>query len=171
MNEQYERTQAEAVLLDDERVAQPTLRIREKIAVTELTDAQGTWLGELWQTMRARGITPAGPPYLRYHMFGDVETDLEVGVPVSDKTFDEQGRIETAELPGGPAIRTWHHGPHDRLGEAYRRLQTWLERHDREPAGPAWEVYWWIDASQEPNPSTWPPPTEWRTELIQPITE
>jgi hypothetical protein len=27
----------------------------------------------------------------------------------------------------------------------------------------------WIDASEAPDPSTWPPPAEWRTELVQPI--
>jgi hypothetical protein len=60
-------------------------------------------------------------------------------------------------------------GAHDSLGQAYDRLNAWLEEHEREAAGPAWEVYWWIDARQEPDPSSWPAPTEWRTELVQPI--
>jgi hypothetical protein len=48
-------------------------------------------------------------------------------------------------------------------------MQTWLNEHGREAAGAAWEVYWWIDPSAEPDPANWPPPAEWRTELVQPI--
>jgi effector-binding domain-containing protein len=55
------------------------------------------------------------------------------------------------------------------LGEAYGRLAAWLKEHERKAAGPAWEVYTWIDATKKPDPSTWPPPIDWRTELVQPI--
>jgi len=41
--------------------------------------------------------------------------------------------------------------------------------HGREADGAAWEVYRWIDPRLEPDPSTWPAPSEWRTQLIQPI--
>ena len=58
---------------------------------------------------------------------------------------------------------------HEGLGEAYSRLTAWLNEHGREQAGAACEVYWWIDASREPDPSRWPPPTEWRTEHVQQI--
>jgi hypothetical protein len=60
-------------------------------------------------------------------------------------------------------------GAHDRLGEAYGRLAAWLEEPDRDAAGAAWEVYAWVDVNQGLDPSTWPAPTEWRTELVQPI--
>jgi hypothetical protein len=85
------------------------------------------------------------------------------------KTLTTDGPLKAGELPGGPVITTWHLGAHDSLGDAYGRLAAWLTDHDREAAGPAWEVYWWIDASQEPDPSLWPAPTEWRTELVQPL--
>jgi hypothetical protein len=131
----------EAVLFVEEREPQPVLSIRRTVAVAQLAQAQGESLGELWRSMQARGLAPVGRPFVRYHTFGETETDLELGVPV--------GMGAT--------------------GEAYGRLAAWLKENEREAAGPAWEVYWWIDASREPDPSSWPAPTDWRTELVQPV--
>jgi effector-binding domain-containing protein len=158
----------DAVLFLEDRKPQPVLSIRGNVAAAQLAQAQGERLGELWRSMQARGLAPVGPPFVRYHTFGETETDFELGVPLSTGANGE-GRIEAGVLPGGAAIATWHLGAHDSLGEAYRRLNAWLEENEREAAGPPWEVYWWIDASQEPDTSSWPVPTEWRTELVQPI--
>jgi effector-binding domain-containing protein len=158
----------EAVTLVEDRKPQPVLSIRANARIAELAARQGESLRELWSTMQARGVAAAGAPFVRYHTFGETETDLEVGIPVADLAAGE-GRVAAGELPGGAAITTWHLGSHDRLAEAYGRLQRWLKEHGREAAGAAWEVYWWIDPGAEPNPATWPPPAEWRTELVQPI--
>jgi effector-binding domain-containing protein len=158
----------EAVLFVEDREPQPVLSIRTTVAVAQLAQSQAERLSELWRSMQAHGLAAVGPPFVRYHTFGETETDVELGVPVS-KGATGDGRIEAGELPGGAAIATWHLGAHDSLGEAYGRLNKWLEEHEREAAGPAWEVYWWIDPSQEPDPSSWPAPTDWRTELVQPV--
>jgi hypothetical protein len=50
-----------------------------------------------------------------------------------------------------------------------RTLQAWLSERDRKAAGAAWEVYWWIDPAFDPDPANWPPPAEWRCELVQPV--
>ena len=156
------------MLVVEDRKPKPVLSVRTNVAVAQLAEAQGESLQELWRSLQARDLTPAGPPFVRYHTFDETETDLEVGVPVSEGTTGE-GRVRAGSLPGGASIATWHLGAHDRLAEAYGRLKAWLEEHDRVAAGPAWEVYWWIDASHEPDPSSWPAPAEWRTELVQPI--
>lgn len=163
-----EREAPEAVSYVEDREPQLVLSLRRKIAIAELAQAQGESLGALWRLLEARGLVPLGPPFVRYHTFGERDTDVEVGVPVAEGASGE-GSIAVGVLPGGAAISTWHLGPHDGLGEAYSRLTAWLNEHGREPAGAAWEVYWWIDASREPEPSSWPPPTEWRTELVQPL--
>jgi effector-binding domain-containing protein len=160
----------EATVNLEHRDPLPILSIRENAAIDALANAQGERLRELWQYCQSRRVAPAGPPVVRYHTFGEGETDVEVGVPVREGAAGE-GRIRAGELPGGPVITTWHLGAHDRLGEAYGRLAAWLTEHDRDAAGPAWEVYWWIDASREPDPSAWPAPTEWRTELVQPLAD
>jgi effector-binding domain-containing protein len=158
---------SETVFLEN-RERLPVLSIRGTVPVAELVEAQGERLLELWHSLQAQNLSPAGPPFVRYHTFGEIETDLEVGVPVSREATGA-GRVEARNLPGGAAITTRHFGAHDRLAEAYFRLTTWLRNHEREPAGPPWEVYSWIDLSNEPDPAAWPPPTEWRTELVQPI--
>jgi effector-binding domain-containing protein len=158
---------AEAVGVE-ERDPQPVLSIRANARVAQLTEAQGERLRALWSFMDQRGVTPAGPPFVRYHTFGETETDLETGIPVV-KAVSGEGRIAPGELPRGAAITTWHIGSHDGLADAYARLGSWLKANRREAAGAPWEVYWWIDPSVEPKPETWPAPTEWRTQLVQPI--
>jgi effector-binding domain-containing protein len=157
-------TTAELVELD----TQPVLSIRATIPVASLGPAMGNRLGALSSYLRQSGAQPAGPPYVRYHTFGEIETDMETGVPVAAPTEGE-GRIASGELPGGPALTTWHDGPHDKLGDAYARIASRLKDHEREPSGPAWEVYHWIDLSQDVDPATWGAVSSGRTQLVQPI--
>jgi effector-binding domain-containing protein len=142
---------------------QPVVSIWQTIPIAELPRAQGDSLHRLWWLLRERGVAPAGPPFVRYHTFGDTDTDVETGVPVADDIPGE-GPITPGELPAGV---TEHVGAHDRLGEAYRRIAEFLAA-SGESGGPAWEVYHWIDLSREPDPSTWPAPDEWRTDIVQP---
>ena len=152
----------------EELERQPVLSVRATVQVAQLAEAQGEMLRELWSSIREEGPTPAGPPFVRYHAFGETETDLELGIPVVERAAGG-GRVAAGEMPGGTAITTWHIGAHDRLGDAYGRLDAWLKEHDRAADGAAWEVYWWIDPAVEPDPSAWPTPSEWRTQLVQPI--
>ncbi len=149
---------------------QPVLSVRATVPVAELGSAQGDALRALWSSLQQRGVRPAGPPYVRYHTFGETETDVEVGVPVPVAIGAVgQGRVAAGELPGGTVVSTWHLGAHDRLGDAYARLQAWLKEHGHQPQGAGWEVYHWIDLDQEPDPASWPDPSSWRTQLVQPI--
>jgi effector-binding domain-containing protein len=152
----------------EERPPQPVLSIRTTVPVAKLAEAQGERLRALWSHLDRRGVAPAGPPFVRYHTFGEAETDVEVGVPVAQGVAGE-GRVAAGELPGGPAATTWHLGAHDGLAGAYARLGSWLEANRRQADGPAWEVYWWIDPGVEPDPAAWPAPTHWRTQLVQPV--
>jgi effector-binding domain-containing protein len=152
----------------EELEGQPVLSIRATIQVAQLAEAQGENLRELWSTIRQHGATPAGPPFVRYHTFGETETDVEIGIPVVEPVAGG-GRVSGGELPGGTAITTWHIGSHDKLGDAYGRLDAWLSEHGRAAVGAAWEVYWWIEPTLEPDPAAWPAPSDWRTQLLQPI--
>ena len=148
---------------------QPVVSIRATVPVADLAQHQGDRLQALSGYLRQRGGQPAGPPFVRYHTFGETETDFELGIPVVEPIAGE-GRIAGGELPGGPAATTWHIGPHDTLGDAYARIAAWLKGHGREPAGAAWEIYYWIAPGQDRGPASWPDPSSWRTQLIQPIT-
>ena len=150
------------------RDPQPALSIRTTTSTARLSEVQGESLASLIASMQRRGIEPAGPPFVRYHSFDEHEADLETGIPVSAPQAAD-GPIEPIELPGGNVIVLWHVGSHERLGEAYVRLQLSLGEHDRQPIGPPWEVYSWIDPASVPDPATWPEPSTWRTQLVQPV--
>ena len=117
--------------------------------------------------MQRKEVAAAGPPFVRYRTFGDQETDVEIGIPVSAPPTGD-GRITSGELPGGPAITTWHLGSHATLADAYARLQSSLTDQNRERRS-GWEIYSWIDAAAEPDPQSWPAPEAWRTQLVQPV--
>jgi effector-binding domain-containing protein len=145
---------------------QPVLSIRETIQVANLGEAMDDRLRTLRDYLHQQDILPVGPPVVRYHTFGETESDFEFSIPVVAPIGGE-GRITAGELPGGPAVTTWHIGPHHNLGEAYARIQAWLDKHSNEPNGPAWEVYYWLDPAQYSGPSTLPDASSWRTQLIQ----
>jgi effector-binding domain-containing protein len=153
-----------------QRQPQPVVSIRATVRIVDLAEHQGDRLSALSGYLQQRGAQPAGPPFVRYHTFEGTETDLEVGIPVVAPVAGE-GRIAGGALPGGPAVTTWHIGPHDTLGDAYARLDAWLKQHGRAPAGAPWEVYHWIDPSRYRSPATWPDAASWRTQLVQPVEE
>ena len=148
---------------------QPVLSIRDTIQVANLSNVMGDSIPALLGYMQQSGAQPAGPLFVRYHTFGETETDIEIGIPVVEPVAGE-GRIVAGELPGGPAICTWHLGPHDdKFRQAYARMGAWPKEHGRQPVGPSWEVYYWIDPRQNSNPATQHDPSTWRTQLVQPI--
>lgn len=149
--------------------AQPLVSIRGTVPIAQLGAAMGERLKALTGYLRSHGVQPTGAPCVRYHSFGETEADFELGIPV-ERAAAGEGEIVSGLLPGGPAATTWHLGAHDRLGEAYSRIQTWLQAQSREPSGPAWEVYSWIDLASDGGPEHWPEPTRWRTQLVQPLT-
>src|SRR5262245_47173645 len=144
---------------------QPVLSIRATVQIVDLAQAQDDRIRALSSYLQQCGALLAGPPFVRYHTFTRTETDLELGIPVV-APIEGEGRIAAGQLGGGPAITTWHSGPHDTLAEAYARLQAWLKEHGREPDGAPWEVYYWIDPKQYRGAATWPDSSNWRTQLI-----
>jgi effector-binding domain-containing protein len=151
-----------------QRDPQPVVSIRAIIPVAQLGETVGERLEALGAYLHQHGIAPAGPPFVRYHTFAEIETDMEVGFPLVAPLAGE-GHITAGKLPGGPNITTWHYGPHIQLGDAYTRLTAWLAAHTRTPNGPAWEVYHWIDLSPNHDPVPDQDPTIAGTQLVQPI--
>ncbi|MFD2348235.1 hypothetical protein ACFSTC_00795 [Nonomuraea ferruginea] len=98
---------------------QPVISVRRTVPVAELPRTQAEILAALWAHLGEHGVRPAGPPYVRYHAFGDVETDVEVGVPVQGVAAS-RGEVAMGELPGGPSR---HHLASRRARPAGRRLR------------------------------------------------
>jgi effector-binding domain-containing protein len=86
----------------------------------------------------------AGPPYIRYFMFGPDQADIEIGIPVEEPldiapSGDE--RPAASELPGGRAARVLHTGPYDTLGQAYDALPEWIGGQGEAVGDGPWESY------------------------------
>jgi hypothetical protein len=60
-------------VLIEEREPQPVLSIMQTVELARLTDAQGESLRELWSFIHQHGAKPAGPPFVRYHTFGETK--------------------------------------------------------------------------------------------------
>lgn len=151
----------EYVIRTENLEPQPTLSIRDPVAVDEIAAAIGERTGRVWQHLQELGSQPVGPPFTRYHEFGAEEVDLEVGFPVA-RRLEGEGEIAAGRLPGGEVIVTVHRGPYEGLDDAGAALDRWLEENDREARGPNWEVYR-VNAGMVNDPA------EYETDVYKPI--
>jgi effector-binding domain-containing protein len=169
-NEKMSDQQGSEEVKLEELAAQPYVGVRATVPVAQLGDSMGERMSVLKQFLGQAGVRPTGSPFVRYYSFGEVETDFVLGAPLAEQVEGE-GPVSAGELPGGPAVSTWHFGPHDQLGLAYGRIASWIERNEREPDGPSWEVYHWIDLTAEEEETPPDDPSSWRVQLVQPLKQ
>ena len=64
--------------------------------------------------------------------------------------FAPLGEVQPLHTPGGVAAMTTHQGDYGRLYAANAAVSAWCRAHDRQLAGPSWEVYghWHADPAQ-----------------------
>lgn len=113
------------------------------------------WLGE-------RGIAPAGPPIIVYHVIDmDAEMEVELGVPVAAPVTGD-GKVRPGELPGGRYVTLLHTGHYDGLVGANAALQQWAAEQGIALASSADKRNWrgrvehyLTDPSAEPDPAKW----------------
>ena len=84
--------------------------IRFKIPQMELPSVMGPAVGELLATLKAQGLTPAGPLFNHYLSMEGGLFDFEVGVPVSTPVAPA-GRVVPGELPAAKVVRPLIKGP------------------------------------------------------------
>jgi effector-binding domain-containing protein len=138
----------------------------------------GPLLGPLWGEvsgwLTSQGITPAGPPIIRYLTTDmDKGLDIEVGFPIAAAATGND-RISVVVLPAGRYAVTVHTGPYDDLVTATAELLAWAEKN-----GIVWQtsivdgVEWWAARieSYPTDPDEEPDPQKWKTELAFLIAE
>jgi effector-binding domain-containing protein len=149
------------------RAAQPYVAIRRLVTrrtIPEIADRLPVVFG--W--LAARGIEPAGAPFLRYRVIDmDRHLDIEAGVPV-DVAIEGDKEVISGILPDGRYATVTHVGPFDRLMDVTAALLDWAAREglawDRTVTenGQEWgcrlELY-------NTNPSEEPDMGKWETEL------
>ncbi len=136
--------------------------IRLKTAPDKLSLTFAEIFPEVLSHLQAEGVKPSGPPFGRYHSYGE-EVDLEAGMPVH-KPIEPKGRVKASTLPESQVATAWHIGDFDKLEQSYHTLEKWIKSEGYSPSKGPWEVYW-TDPRQEPDQSNW------RTEIIWPIAD
>jgi effector-binding domain-containing protein len=85
------------------------------------------------------GAQLTGPPIARYTV-GTGTFDVTAGFPV-DRPLPWTDGVESAELPGGPALRIVYVGAYDGIAPAYQAGEAWLAAHHKAHRGDPWESY------------------------------
>ena len=84
---------------------QATAVIHLTIPRAEIQQAMGPAHQELFSTLAAQGMTPAGPWFSHHFRMDPATFDFEVGVPVSGPVAST-GRVASSRLPATRVVRT-----------------------------------------------------------------
>ena len=139
----------------------PILFMRKRVTQDQIAAGLGELLPAVFGFAMQRGIALAGPPLCRYRDFTPGGVTLEAGMAVA-AAIEGDGEVRAGSLAGGPVASTIHVGPYDRLHEAHTAIEEWLSSNGLQAGGDPWEVYL-TDPGEVPDPS------QWQTEVIQPI--
>ena len=139
---------------------QHTASVRQTVDRDNIADDLGRMFQLVTTALARQGVTPIGPPFARYHEWGD-EVDLEAGMPVAT-VIRPDGEVGPSSLPGGRAARALHVGAYEDLRNTYESIEAWMAASGRSASGGPWEVYL-------TDPSTEPDPRRWATEIIWPL--
>ncbi len=150
-----------------ERAEQPYVAIRGLVTQQTIPSIADR-LPEVFGWLGARGVEPAGAPFLKYNLI-DMERRLEIeaGVPVA-AVVEGDGQVLSGVLPAGRYATVTHVGHFDKLVDVTAALLDWAARQGLEwdmsetAGGQRWacrlEVY-------KTNPSEQPDASKWETEL------
>ena len=141
------------------------LSIRRRTPVAALLETMDAASSSLFAYLKEIGTVPSGPWFTLYHNadYNDVEVDTEVCVPtrLPAPSSDE---IRQGNFPAHTQAWTLHEGPYERIGQAYRALQSWLDDHGYAPAGPVRDLCL-VGAMDVGDPG------HYRTEVAWPVTK
>jgi len=150
-------------IIRKELAPQPVLIVRRRVKRSDIAATIGEALPHIFVHAQQNGIALAGLPFTRYVEMGPGMITMEPGMRVSSPNPSGQGEIIADTLPGGPAVTTVHSGPYDKLTDAYAAIEQWMEVEGLVPAGAPWECYL-------NDPSEYPDPKDWKTEVFWPVT-
>ncbi|GAA4227752.1 GyrI-like domain-containing protein [Actinomadura meridiana] len=143
----------------EERAAQPYVAIRRRVTMRTISEVADR-IPELFGWLGARGIVPAGTPFLKYNVIDmNGELEIEAGIPVP-ALVETDGEVLAGTLPAGPYATLTHTGHPDGLLNrttelldwAKTKQLTWDVTNDRWAA--RLEIYE-TDPTQEPDPTNW----------------
>ena len=144
------------------RAPQPYVAVPFTVTMATFPQAADSGFPELFDWLGQRGITPSGPPFIRYHIVDmAAELEIEIGAPVAEAP-PVSGRIQGGELPGGRYVTLMKAGPYDGLIAANAALQDWarqqgiaLESSDGGRRFRGRAEFYLTDSRQEPDTAQW----------------
>ena len=145
-----------------QRPAQVYAGIPATVTMATFPQAADTGFPELFGWLAEHGITPAGPPFIRYHVIDmAAELEIELAVPV-DAPVAGSGRVRSGVLPGGRYVTLLHTGPFDGLVAANAALQEWAREQgialESSADGARWNgrvEHYLTDPAEEPDQAKW----------------
>jgi effector-binding domain-containing protein len=149
------------------RTEQPYVAIRDRVPMSGIA-AFAVRTGEVFGWLGARGLKPAGPPFLKFNVIDMArELEMENGVPVATPV-DGDDLLVAGVLPAGRYATVTHTGHPSELVEVTGALLDWGAEQgltwdmspgeDGERWGARLESYL-TDPAEEPDMS------KWRTQL------
>jgi uncharacterized protein YndB with AHSA1/START domain/effector-binding domain-containing protein len=154
-----------SALIDPPEIVATTERLAAAIHITvprsEIRSVMGPGLGELMAAVKAQGVGPTGPWFTHHLAMNPKTFDFEICVPVSAPVAPV-GRVTAAIFPAVTVARTVYRGDYERLGHAWGEFKAWIAEHGHAMGPDLYECY-------AVGPESSASPTEWRTELTQPL--
>ena len=129
---------------------------REKIR-----EAMGPGYQELMDTLKAQGVTPAGPWFTHHFKMQPEVFDFEIAVPVA-ANVKASGRVRPGELKAMQVAQTIYHGPYEGLPDAWMEFEAWITKGGHEIGPDLVEVY-------RVGPELGEDASKWETELNRPL--
>ena len=121
-------------------VPRATAVVRATVSLRDLPAFLSRAFAAVADALVRQGVHVTGPPLALYRSVSDDAVDLEAGFPVAADVTPE-GEVRPSSVPGGMAVETIHIGPYEKLGDTYREMAGWMERHGRRPGTLSWESY------------------------------
>jgi effector-binding domain-containing protein len=128
----------------------------------DIRSVMGPGVRELFATLHAQGIAPAGAWFTHHLRMVPEVFDFEIGVPVA-RPVAAAGRVRPGLRPAMPRVaRAVMHGDYEGLVAAWVRFDAWISASGLRPAADLWESY-------VAGPESGSDPATWRTELHRPL--
>ena len=143
--------------------AQLAATIHLTIPRNEIQAVMGPGLSELMAAVQAQGIGPAGPWFTHHLTMSPGVFDFEISVPVTAPVA-AVGRVRPGRFPAVRVARTIYTGPYEGLGTAWSEFKTWVADNGYVAAPDLFECYL-------AGPESSANPSDWRTELNQPLID
>lgn len=121
-------------------IPRATAVVRATVPMRDLPTFLSNAFAAVAGALARQGIHVTGPPLALYRSVPGDAVDVEAGFPVAAAVTPDSD-VRPSSLPGGDAAETVHIGPYETLGDTYREMAEWMERHGRHPAELSWESY------------------------------